>query len=91
MNKFQLLDEDTQDVFEVAYDSGTWTVTTSNAARAQEAELYAMRLRSLRRHYGPSDGPFLRYCLWHLQGASQLTLVGGLPDEPEGSDPTRIY
>jgi hypothetical protein len=89
----QLVDKAAKEVFEITWDgmAGRWSVTIENKDRAKEADLYAMYLKRMTRNYGPADGPFLRYCLWHLERDSQLVLKDGLPEEPEGSDPNRVY
>ena len=89
----QLVDKAAKEVFEVAWDGSArkWSITIDNPKRAAEADLYANYLQHLTKSYGPSDGPFLRYHLWHLENASQLALKDGLPEEPEGSDPNTVY
>jgi hypothetical protein len=89
----QLVDKEAKDFFDVSWDGDAyqWTVTASNETRSGEAKVYAAYLSGKAREYSPGCGPFLRYCLWHLERDSRLKLKDGLPEEPEGTDPSRVY
>ena len=83
-----------EDAITIRYDDESWSLAaenTDNEALVEYAAMVERWVRDASSTYGPANGPYLRYCLAVAMRASGMVLEGGLPEEPEGSDPERIY
>ena len=90
----ELVDHDTKQVFVVTYDEDaqTWLVTVDDSERQAEAAMLTSHLGFLSRDYETWRGPFLAYCLWHVERLSLMTLRDGLPDpDPDDMGPDVVY